>query len=136
MFLVKLGGSLLTDKSAYRAARPEVISRLARECAGHEVVLVHGAGSFGHVLAKEHRIADGKGAPMAVARVRADVRDLQQMLVHALHEAGAPAVACATSDLARMIHGELASFDGGPVRQALAVKLMPVLGGDAVLDAA
>lgn len=136
MFLVKLGGSVLTDKSTYRTPRPETVARLARECAGHELVLVHGAGSFGHVIAKEHRLAEGKGAPSDVARVRADVRDLQMMLIRALHDAGAPAVACATSDLARMIHGELASFDGGPVRHALAAKLMPVLGGDVVLDAA
>lgn len=136
MHLVKLGGSVLTDKSRYRTPRPDVISRLARECAGHEIILVHGAGSFGHVLAKEHRLAEGGGAPRDVARVRADVRDLQQMLIHALHDAGAPAVACATSDLARLVHGELASFDGGPVRHALAAKLMPVLGGDVVLDAA
>lgn len=136
MFLVKLGGSVLTDKSQYRTPRPETISRLARECAGHELILVHGAGSFGHVLAKEHRLAEGGGAPMDVARVRADVRHLQQMLLAALHDAGAPAVACATSDLARLIHGELASFDAGPVRHALAAKLMPVLGGDVVLDAA
>src|SRR5438874_9113325 len=102
MRIVKLGGSVLTDKSSYRTARSDVISRLARELAGYpDLVVVHGAGSFGHVLAKERRLAEGGGAPMDVARLRADVRDLQQTLVRALHEAGVPAAASATSDLAR-----------------------------------
>ncbi|MEM0155395.1 MAG: isopentenyl phosphate kinase [Thermoplasmataceae archaeon] len=56
--IVKLGGSLITDKGRYRTFRraetEAVISNLLsfRE----EIVLVHGGGSFGHIKAKEYGI--------------------------------------------------------------------------------
>ncbi|HNX48306.1 MAG TPA: kinase, partial [Methanomassiliicoccales archaeon] len=58
MILVKLGGSVITDKGRYRTFDPETTDRLAEEIArtGQDVMVVHGAGSFGHMLAKEHRL--------------------------------------------------------------------------------
>ena len=49
--VVKLGGSLLTRKREVEKLRPKVIERIAKELAedaGVPVVLLHGAGSFGH----------------------------------------------------------------------------------------
>ena len=51
--LVKLGGSLITDKRQPETAREDVIERLAGELAelgqdGVRLVLGHGSGSFGH----------------------------------------------------------------------------------------
>ena len=58
MILVKLGGSVITDKGRYRTFDPETTDRLAEEIArtGQDVMVVHGAGSFGHMLDKEHRL--------------------------------------------------------------------------------
>ena len=60
MLLVKLGGSVLTDKARLRRARPAAIARLAKELAGapESLLVVHGAGSFGHILARRHRLDD------------------------------------------------------------------------------
>src|SRR2546426_9297157 len=66
MLLVKLGGSVITVKSKYRTLRGPDLSRLAREIAAgadHETVVVHGAGSYGHILAAKHRLADGDKGP-------------------------------------------------------------------------
>ena len=54
--VLKIGGSILTDKSGERGARSEEIERVAREVASgpHDLVLVHGAGSFGHIPARRY----------------------------------------------------------------------------------
>lgn len=134
--LVKLGGSVLTDKTQYRTPRLDVIARLAYELASvaDRLVLVHGAGSYGHVLAKQHRMAEGAAPPEAIAQVHADVRELQGLVLAALHDAGVPALSLSTYDLARLTSGELAHFAFEPVHETLARGHTPVLSGDVVLD--
>ncbi|MEM0466000.1 MAG: isopentenyl phosphate kinase [Candidatus Thermoplasmatota archaeon] len=61
MILIKLGGSVITDKSKPYFFKKNTVDRLAYEIktAGQQVMLVHGAGSFGHILAKEYHLEDG-----------------------------------------------------------------------------
>jgi len=56
--LVKLGGSLLTDKSKDMTMRPDVAQRVVSEVAQarRPTVLLHGAGSFGHPFVKRFGI--------------------------------------------------------------------------------
>lgn len=136
--LVKLGGSVLTDKSQYRTPRLDIIARLAYElstCADR-LMIVHGAGSYGHVLAKEHHMSEGAASPHAVAQVHADVRELQGLLLSALVDRGVPAISLSTYDLARLSAGHLSSFAYEPVHETMTRGFTPVMSGDVVLDAA
>jgi isopentenyl phosphate kinase len=138
---VKLGGSVLTDKSTYRTPRLDALARLAKELASvpQPLVIVHGAGSYGHVVAKRHQLADGRDGTsardLAFAQVHADVRELSVLVLEALLDAGVPAVAHSTYDLARLSKGKLLSFASAPVADTLAAGFVPVLSGDGVLDA-
>ena len=81
MLLVKLGGSVLTDKGRLRSPRRTAIRRLARELAAARapLLVVHGAGSYGHILARKHRLNEGgatRAKRGAAARVQADVKAL------------------------------------------------------------
>lgn len=69
--LVKLGGSLLTDKARDLALREDVAQRVVGEVAQarRPVVLLHGAGSFGHPFVKRF----GLGAPPFDAAKRVGV---------------------------------------------------------------
>jgi isopentenyl phosphate kinase len=69
--LVKLGGSLLTDKARDMTLREEVAKRVVGEVAQarRPVVLLHGAGSFGHPFVKRF----GIGAPPFDAAKRVGV---------------------------------------------------------------
>jgi isopentenyl phosphate kinase len=95
MLLVKFGGSVITVKSKYRTLRAADLSRLARElAAAHDpeagTVLVHGAGSFGHILAAKHRLKEGfhdSTQLAAVAQVQRDVRALDLEVLDALLKA-------------------------------------------------
>ncbi|MEW5988076.1 MAG: uridylate kinase, partial [Chloroflexota bacterium] len=58
---LKLGGSLITDKTGVEAVRPDVLARLAGEIQrawasrpGLRLVIGHGSGSFGHVAAARY----------------------------------------------------------------------------------
>lgn len=139
---MKLGGSVLTDKTRHRTPRHDVLDRLAAELAQAPgpLVVVHGAGSYGHVVAREHALTRGDdgAAPrrLGFAQVHAEVRELTNLVLAALRRAGLPAVSHSTYDLARLQGGELLYFAHGAVAETLAAGFVPVLSGDGVLDAA
>ena len=66
--VIKWGGGLITDKTRTLARGRAAMSKLARAVkmragksfARRRVVLVHGAGSFGHLRAKAWRLAEGR----------------------------------------------------------------------------
>ncbi len=62
--VVKFGGALITDKNQQSTATLEIIrslcsivNRITNE--GVQVIVVHGAGSFGHLQAKRWRLNEG-----------------------------------------------------------------------------
>ena len=140
MLLVKLGGSVITVKSKYRTLRGPDLSRLARELAagaGPDTVLVHGAGSYGHILAAKHGLKNGAEGPeqlSAVAQVQRDVRALDLKVLDALLRARLRPAAVPPSLVMRYHDGRLASFDVGPFRDYLMRELLPVSFGDVVMD--
>ena len=56
MIIVKLGGSVITDKSRYRTFRREITKEIIDVISEfeEELILVHGGGSFGHIMAKRY----------------------------------------------------------------------------------
>ncbi len=140
MLLVKLGGSVITVKSKYRTLRGPDLSRLARELAAASVpdtILVHGAGSFGHILAAKHRLNEGYSNPAqlgAMAQVQRDVRALDLKVLDALLRARMRPVAVPPSLVMRYHDGRLVSFDVGPFRDYLMREFLPVSFGDVVID--
>lgn len=139
---MKLGGSVITDKSRYCTPRLDDLKRLAREVAGAKgpFVIVHGAGSFGHVLAKEHDLARGDdGDPKrraAFARLLHDVRKLDLLVLEALLDAGLSPVPLSTFDLGRTLSGKLLHYPSHTLKKYLELGLTPVLSGDGVWDPA
>lgn len=139
MILIKLGGSVITDKSKYRTFNGPCVKRLCREIreSGEKVIVVHGAGSFGHVLAKEHGLNDGfvsESQIPAVAQVCYDVRELDAMIVKELNDAGLPAVSVPTGSCFMMEDRKLQIRDDSVLRSLFGKGIMPVMFGDVVQD--
>lgn len=88
--MAKLGGSVITDKSKPFSYRPDVVSALSEEIASSDqkVVVVHGGGSFGHVVAKQHGIgSDGGEAPaVGVAQTRGAMYELNRLVCKTMME--------------------------------------------------
>lgn len=139
MILIKLGGSVITDKSEYRRFNRECVSRLCREIreSGERTIIVHGAGSFGHVIAKEYDINGGLKDPSqipAVARICYDMRELNVMIVKELNDAGIPAVSVPTGSCFRMDGRKLVIDDSSILKGFDRIGIMPVMFGDVLLD--
>ena len=139
MLLVKLGGSVVTNKARLRTPRPTAIRRLAAELASlrQPLLIVHGAGSYGHILASRHRLNEGGSTPArrkAAARVQADVRELDRLIVNALNRAGLAAVPIPPSVVLSLDDGRVSTMDLSPFLEFSSMEFTPVTFGDVVRD--
>jgi isopentenyl phosphate kinase len=144
LVLLKLGGSLITDKIRPRTPRLNTLSRLANEIASAlrqdpslHLIMGHGAGSFGHVSANKHGTRQGVSTPdqwRGFAEVWWDAATLNRMVIEALLEAGLPAISLPPSASVLARDGEVASWDVRPLKAALEARLLPVIYGDVIFD--
>ncbi len=139
MLLVKLGGSVLTDKTRLRTARRAAIRRLASELAAvrQSLVVVHGAGSFGHILAHRHKLNQGGVSVtkrIAASRVQQDVKDLDGLVVNALLHVGIAAIPIPPSAVLTLNGETVATADLTPFLEFSSMGFTPVTFGDIVRD--
>jgi len=144
LVFVKLGGSVLTDKTRVETARPEVIARMAREIGlalaerkGRRLVLGHGSGSFGHMAARRFGTREGvhgEDAWRGFAQVAAAAARLNRIVMDAFQNEGIPVWSLQPSASARCEGGVLKSMELAPAIQALEQGLVPVVYGDVALD--
>jgi len=142
---LKLGGSIITDKTRPEHARVDVIRRLAREVRGAldtrsdlRLVLGHGSGSFGHVAAKKHGTHDGvrdTAGWIGFAEVAASAARLNQIVTDTFIEARVPVISLPPSASARCVDGRLIYLDTRPLGAHLRNGLVPLVQGDVALDA-
>lgn len=142
---LKIGGSLITDKSserAFRADRARSVAREVREALDAapqmRLLLGHGAGCFGHVPAKRWRVNEGLPASSweGFARTRRSVMELNGLVLDAFAEEGLFPVFVQPSAVSVARRGKLADMDLRPVKTLLAAGQVPMVCGDAVLDEA
>jgi isopentenyl phosphate kinase len=142
--IVKLGGSVITRKREVERPRAKVLARLAEEIAGapHErLVLLHGAGSFGHPGAKKFGLALAPNSSQSAAErargaaiVATEVRRLHLLVLRALVRSGLAPASVPIATHARNRAGALVAFDPVPFADALGRGLVPVSFGDVVPD--
>ncbi len=58
MIIIKLGGSIITDKSKYKTFRLKETENIIKELIKikDDFIIVHGGGSFGHIMAKKYNL--------------------------------------------------------------------------------
>ena len=92
--VIKWGGGLITHKDKLCTVNDSIIEELAAACekSSKKLVIVHGAGSFGHMKAKQFRLAEGRVAEIdqdkAVQDVRNDMLELNRVVVSSLESRG------------------------------------------------
>jgi isopentenyl phosphate kinase len=141
---LKLGGSLITDKTKVEHAHKTVMRRLAREIKAArearpdlQIVLGHGSGSFGHVAAKKHGTRQGvrdQAGWQGYAAVAAAAARLNQIVVDVFVSEGVPVVSLPPSASARCDDGHLSYLDTYVLRAMLEHGLVPLVQGDVALD--
>lgn len=144
LVFVKLGGSLITDKTRAETPRLLVIERLAQEIAmalsqrqDISLVLGHGSGSFGHTAAHQYRVHEGGLSDwMGYAKTGAAAQRLNRLVVEALLRAGVCAVSMQPSASAICHKGHLEQLSVEPIRNLLARGAVPLVYGDVAVDRA
>lgn len=160
--VLKLGGSLITEKdrpetldgAALDAAADAIAARYAASDAGTTpgdaggageageagdggLVLVHGAGSFGHHHADAHGVSTGEGTrdAGAVLDIHGSMKALNQFVLSRLRERGVPAVPVHPLSVGSRDASGALSLPLDQVATLLAEGFVPVLHGDGVAHA-
>jgi isopentenyl phosphate kinase len=157
--IVKLGGAAITNKKiTCQLALQKDLDALMDQVAiayqelkkmGHQLILVHGAGSFGHPQAVKYQLKPGwshitNGLPSpeylkGYSHIRNCLQQLNSTLINQLESRNVPVLAMSPIDYIQTRDCENTpseQFQGMAerVNQYLALGFVPVLHGDAVLD--
>jgi isopentenyl phosphate kinase len=142
--LLKLGGSLITDKNVEKSFRRDVVKRLADEIAAAcaedpqlKLLIGHGSGSFGHFAAKRANTIGGVYTPsdwQAFAYVSNVAAELNYLVCDCLQEVGLPVWRIQPSASLLSHDGEVTAMSMRSIETALSNRLIPVVYGDVSLD--
>lgn len=142
--VAKLGGSVITRKAEDKAkVNEEALKRLCKEVSealsegDFKLVLVHGAGPFGHLLAKKYDLAGGLKSDRQIqgmAVTHQSMEELNGLVVRCLQEIGVNAIGFQPSAAGILKDRMLESFQVDTVRRMLDIGLVPVAYGDVLLD--
>ena len=138
--VLKLGGSVITDKNMPATANLEAIERLADEIFRAKVsslILVHGGGSFGHPVAKQYNLTAGYEDPSQItgfSETHRAMTKLNGLVMEALISHNINAVVVQPSSCVVTKAGRIQSMELKPIKRMLNMGIVPVLYGDAVLD--
>jgi len=143
MQVLKLGGSILTQKDGYAKANTHNINALAKMLGKvwsdgeRDIILIHGAGSFGHPHVVKYNLNDGVHTPeqkLGAAETHLACSSLSKLLVDALIKEGVPAVSLPPALLGKLENRRLVEFHSKAVTDLLELGYLPVLYGDMMPD--
>jgi isopentenyl phosphate kinase len=157
LVFLKLGGSLITDKTQPYTPQLDMMEDLAIQIAAAlrthpnlRLVIGHGAGSFGHVPASEYRTRDGlpRSSPLihrerdeteesywkGFAEVWYQASTLNRFVMKALHQAQISTISLPPSSSVIASDGKVLVWETTPIRMALSARIVPVVFGDVVFD--
>jgi len=148
LIFLKLGGSLITDKTQPYTPRLNKLDDLALQIAAAlrcdpelSLVLGHGSGTFGHTAAKKFGTRDGLPAGAneskywrGFSQVWFQAAALNHFVMQALNKAEVASLALAPVSAVTARNGKVANWDLGPLKAALAAGLVPVVYGDVIFD--
>jgi isopentenyl phosphate kinase len=134
---MKLGGSVVTDKSEPETVDHEALSSAADAIADAEssdLIVIHGGGSFGHHHAATHGVTDTEGTHDAadVLAIHDAMRELNDAVVGALQDRAVPALPVHPLSAGHRDADGATALPSGQVETMLAEGFVPVLHGDVI----
>lgn len=144
ILVLKLGGSVLTDKSVSYKLREGVLDAVAteiKECIDlgliKSLVIVHGVGSFGHPLVLKYNLHRGfidKGQLISMSKTQQIVNELRKSIAAKFLEKGIPVNLMHASSL--LIGDKMVITDPTfeSLKGFLSLGMVPLIGGDMMYD--
>ncbi|MCX8197067.1 MAG: isopentenyl phosphate kinase [Candidatus Micrarchaeota archaeon] len=143
MHVLKIGGSVITKKSKWKKADLKAMKKIAAAlkdavaASRPELVIVHGAGSFGHMLVKKYGLQgkiDTKKKKQACKKVQDSCRMLSEIFCKYLKKAGIKCKMMVPHKIIVAENRKIAKFDNKKIQKTIANGEIPVLYGDMVPD--
>ncbi len=139
--ILKIGGSVITakDSDIPEQAKLADIDRLSHEIASFKsesdskLILIHGAGSFGHPQAMKYKLNEEFNA-RGTYITHASVKKLNSIVLDSLNNAGVPSLPVHPLNSCLFDNGKLVSFQLEQIKVMLERGIVPVLHGDVVMD--
>lgn len=141
--IVKIGGSFITDKNQPESLKDDRVRKIAREIAATvhsgkvSLLLTHGAGSYGHIAAKQYQAQQGSHPHFgwqAFYLIRQDMMKLNLRILQLCAEEGLFPITVQPSAIAMARKGKLILMDTRNIRFLLDSDQIPLIHGDIVLD--
>ncbi|MHA1868872.1 MAG: isopentenyl phosphate kinase [Candidatus Heimdallarchaeaceae archaeon] len=139
--IIKIGGSVITNKRKYKTLIIKNLARIIEEIAkspDKPKILIHGAGSFGHIVAKKYNIINGfKKLEQidGILKIREDMAELTKKVVNFINKKNLKALAFQTSAITfENQETKVVEIYVEPIKKALEINLIPVLSGDIVFS--
>ncbi len=138
--ILKIGGSVITDKDGDLAAKTDLINSISEEIKRADMenlIIVHGGGSFGHPTAAKYGIKEGLKDPaqkVGFSETHHVMTVLNGLIMDALVWHEIPSLSITTSTCTITENGRIKYFDETVLRQCMKLGFIPVLYGDAVFD--
>jgi len=143
LILIKLGGSLITDKTKPLTAKVEIIKRLGKEIKearkkfSGKIIIGHGSGSFGHTVAAKYKTQDGifnKKGVNGLALVADVAIQINRIVIQNFLKVGLPVFSLAPASFLTAEDKNLKKSFIKPFYHLLKSGLIPVIYGDVILD--
>jgi len=143
LILIKIGGSLITDKTKPFTVKEKALKTIAREikksfqASDKALIIGHGAGSFAHVPAKKYDTIHGlktETSKLGMAEVCQVACQLNRIVVNQLLKEKVPAVSVSPFSFMTAKDFVLKDLFIEPVQKILDLKILPVVYGDVIID--
>lgn len=138
--ILKLGGSVVTDKAKPYSFNSGVVTRIAREILKanlKSLVIIHGGGSFGHPLAREYNLSSGfvkQSQLEGYVKTRQAMTTLNKLITDILIKEDLKIVSLQPSAFIITRNNRITAFETAVIERMLGLGLIPVLYGDIILD--
>ena len=138
LILIKLGGSVITNKSKPFTARVSIIKRLAKEIIGKykskktDLIIGHGGGSFPHVPASKYQTQKGiinKNSVWGFCETADAAIQINRIVVGEFLKLKIPAASFAPLSF---IYGREVIMDH--IKKALDIGITPIVYGDVIMN--
>ncbi len=146
LVLVKLGGSLITDKDKPYTARLEIMTQLVEQVSlirhrnpNLKLIIGNGAGSFAHQSAQKYNTIHGFSndeEKRGFCLVHQDALDLNLLLAKVFLQAGLPVISLPPFTMVVTHNKKVVTSDFLTIENSLQAGLIPLVFGDVVLDKA
>ena len=144
LVVLKLGGSVITKKSENKLEVNEKnLDRICKEIAEakrkkkFKLIVVHGAGPFGHIPANTYKLHHGLKSNdqiIGISVTHQCMEFLNQIVVKTILKNGINAISYQPSAVGILNDQKLAYFPTNVIKKLLALDIVPVCYGDVLID--